>query len=228
MDAIAQQREAVAATCRRLASQGLVRGTSGNVSARAGSQIAISPTGAILAELRADQVTVVDEAGQVLDGDLAPSSEIGLHLGIYEAYEAGAVIHTHAPFATAIACSLDELPCVHYEMLALGGTVRVAPYEIFGSPELAEAAVRALDGRNAALLANHGTVCFGGDLDGAERSTELLEWASTLYYRAASLGTPRVLDEAGRQAVIDAAIARSYGSLQAAAGENTEEEMRDE
>jgi L-fuculose-phosphate aldolase len=107
---------------------------------------------------------------------------------------------------------LDELPCVHYEMLLLGGTVRVAPYRTFGTPELAAAALDALDGRTAVLLANHGTVTYGGDVAGALRATELLEWACTVYWRAAQIGTPRVLDEAERQAVVEAAMARSYGS----------------
>ncbi len=107
---------------------------------------------------------------------------------------------------------LDELPCVHYEMLLLGGPVRVAPYATFGTPELARSAVAALEGRTAALLANHGTIAFGADVEGAVRATELLEWAATVWWRASQLGTPRVLDEADRQAVVEAAIARGYGS----------------
>ena len=111
---------------------------------------------------------------------------------------------------------LDELPCVHYEMLMLGGPIRVAPYETFSTPALAAAAIEALDGRTAALLANHGTISFGTDMDAAVRATELLEWAATVYWRAAQIGTPRALDEDERQAVIDVAIARSYGTTQPA------------
>lgn len=205
-------REAVAAAARRLAAAGLVTGTSGNVSARSGDAIAVTPTGAQLASLTADEITVVLLDGTVLDGTLAPTSELDLHLGVYAAHGAGAVVHTHAPVATALSCVLDELPCVHYEMLLLGGPVRVAPYATFGTPELASSAVAALEGRTAALLANHGTITFGADLDGAVRATELLEWSATVFWRAAQLGTPRVLDEAARQAVVDAAIARSYGA----------------
>jgi L-fuculose-phosphate aldolase len=98
-------------------------------------------------------------------------------------------------------------------MLALGGTVRIAPYETFGTPELAASALEALDGRTAVLLANHGTLTFGADLDGALRATELLEWAAGVYWRAASVGTPRVLDEAARAAVVEAAVRRSYGTV---------------
>jgi L-fuculose-phosphate aldolase len=207
-----EERERVAAACRRLADAGLVRGTAGNVSVRAGDGVAITPTGATLATLGAAEITVIDLDGRVLAGDLAPTSELDLHLGVYSRYGAGAVVHTHAPVATALSCVLDELPCVHYEMLLLGGPVRVAPYRTFGTPELAAVAVEALVGRTAALLANHGTIAFGADLDGALHATELLEWASTLYWRAASVGTPRALDEAARQEVIDVAVARRYGT----------------
>lgn len=213
-DDITALRARVAEAARRLAEAGLVTGTSGNVSARAGEEIAITPTGAQLATVSATDITVVALDGTVVDGSLAPTSELDLHLGVYQAYGAGAVVHTHAPVATSISCVLDELPCVHYEMLLLGGPVRVAPYATFGTPELAGSAVAALAGRTAALLANHGTIAFGADLDAAVRATELLEWASGVYLRAAQLGTPRVLDEAARQAVIDAAIARQYGATQ--------------
>jgi L-fuculose-phosphate aldolase len=208
------EREQVVSACRRLAAAGLVPRTGGNVSARAGEWIAITPTGAELATLTPADVTVIDLAGRVIDGDLVPTSELGLHLAVYEAYGAGAVVHSHAPVSTALSCVLDELPCVHYEMLMLGGPVRVAPYKTFATPALAAAAAEALEGRTAALLANHGTIAFGADLDGAVRATELLEWCATLYWRAAQIGTPRVLDEDARRAVIDAAVARSYGTTQ--------------
>jgi L-fuculose-phosphate aldolase len=207
-------RAQVADASRRLAAAGLVTGTSGNVSARCGEAVAITPTGAQLATLEPADVTVVAPDGAVLDGTLAPTSELDLHLGVYAAHGAGAVVHTHAPMATALSCVLDELPCVHYEMLLLGGPVRVAPYATFGTPELAASAVAALEGRAAALLANHGTIALGPDLAAALRATELLEWAATVYWRAAQLGTPKVLDEAARQAVVDAAIARNYGAPQ--------------
>jgi L-fuculose-phosphate aldolase len=207
-----REREQVAAAARRLAADGLVHGTSGNLSARSGEHVAVTPTGAVLAELEAEQVTVVDLDGRVVDGRLAPTSEADLHLGVYRRYDAGAVVHTHAPVATALSTVLDELPCVHYEMLMLGGTVRVAPYRTFGTPELAAAVLDALDGRTAALLANHGTVTFGADMAGAVRATELLEWACTVYWRAAQIGTPMVLDEAQRQAVVEVAMARNYGT----------------
>ena len=193
-------------------------GTSGNVSARSGDQVAITPTGAALADLEAEQVTVVDLAGAVVDGQLAPTSELELHLGVYERHGAGAVVHTHAPVATALSCVVDEVPCVHYEMLRLGGPVPVASYETFGTPELAAGVLDALEGRTAVLMANHGAVTIGPDPQAAADLTRLLEWACSVYWRAAAIGEPRALDEDARRAVVEAAVARGYGETKAARG----------
>ena len=208
------EREEVAAAARRLAVDGLVAGTSGNVSARFGDHVAVTPTGAVLATLEADDVPIVDLEGGRVHGRLAPTSELDLHLGVYRRYSAGAVVHTHAPVATALSCvaGFDELPCVHYEMLLLGGTVRVAPYATFGSPQLAEGVLEALDGRTAALMANHGAVAHGPDLVGALRGMELLEWACGVYWRASAIGEPRVLSEEQRQDVIEFAVRTRYGT----------------
>jgi len=205
------RREEVAAACRRLAAAGLVAGTSGNLSAREGDAIAVTATGAVLAEMTPEQVAVVDLEGNVIADGPTPTSEIALHLGVYERYGAGAVVHTHAPMATALSTVLDELPMIHYEMLLLGGPVRVAPYRTFGTPELAESVLEALDGRTAAIMANHGTVTFGSDVAGAVRATELLEWASTVYWRAKQIGDPRVLSEQNAADVVAAVTQRGYG-----------------
>src|SRR3954454_14910558 len=208
-----RERTDVAEASRRLAAEGLVIGTSGNVSARAGeNEVAISPTGAVLAELDPEQVTVVDMGGDVVSGDLAPTSELDLHLGVYRRYDAGAVVHTHAPMATALSCVLDELPCVHYGMLMLGGAVPVAPYATFGTPELAVSVLDALEGKTGALMANHGAITHGADLEKAVELSLLLEWACTVYWRAAQIGAPRALDDGQQQAVVEAAVARRYGT----------------
>jgi len=212
------EREAVAAVCRSLAAEGLVAGTSGNVSARAGDRVAITPTGAVLAELEPEQVAVVDLAGSLVDGPFEPTSEIALHLGVYERYDAGGVVHTHPPTATALSCVVDEVPCVHYEMLRLGGPVPVAPYETFGTPQLAETVLDALEGRAAVLMANHGALTYAADPAAAADLTRLLEWACTVYWRAAAIGTPRALGNEERQAVVQAALARGYGRTKEANG----------
>jgi L-fuculose-phosphate aldolase len=207
-----REREQVAAACRRLGAEGLVIGTAGNVSARVNEAVAISPTGGVLADLVPEQVTIVDLEGRVLAGDLEPTSELGLHLGVYRRHGAGAVVHTHAPMATALSCVVDELPCVHYQMLLLGGPVRVAPYATFGTPELAESVANALDGRTAALMANHGAIAYAADADQAVELSLLLEWACAVYWHAAAIGTPRTLDEGQQGAVIAAALERGYGT----------------
>ena len=206
-------REQVASASRRLAAGGLVLGTAGNLSAREGEHVAITPTGAQLEQLEAEQVCVVDLDGALVEGDFEPTSERELHLGVYRRYEAGAVVHTHSPMATALSCVLDELPCVHYGLLALGGAVRVAPYRTFGTPELAESVLDALEGKTAALMANHGAIAYGADMAGAVDGAELLEWGCGVYWHAAALGTPRVLDDDQQAAVVSAAVERSYGSL---------------
>jgi L-fuculose-phosphate aldolase len=209
-----RERERVAAAARRVAADGHVTGTAGNVSARVGELVAVTPTGARLEAIGPEDVAVVDLDGEQLDGELAPTSELGLHLGVYRRYDAGAVVHTHAPFATAVACVLDELPVVHYQMLALGGAVRVAPYATFGTPELAELTLEALDGRGAALMANHGAIAYGADLDHAMQQAELLEWACQLYWRAAAIGAPRTLDASDQLAFVETMSRRGYGVTQ--------------
>ena len=107
---------------------------------------------------------------------------------------------------------LDELPVVHYQMLALGGVVRVAPYATVGSADLAEATLAALHARTAALMANHGAIVYAQDAESAVEQSLLLEWACTTYWRAAQLGTPRTLDSSQQAAVLEAAVARGYGA----------------
>jgi L-fuculose-phosphate aldolase len=205
-------RAEIATASRQLADAGLVIGTGGNVSALAGDRVAITPTGVELGQLEPEQVTVVDLAGEVVVGNLAPTSELDLHLGVYRRYGAGAVVHTHQPIATALSCVLEAVPCIHYQMLLLGGEVRVAPYRTFGSRELAEVTLDALEGKAAALMANHGAVVHGPNLTTAVNQSRLLEWACTLYWRASGLGTPRALDTTQQAAVIEAAVGSNYGT----------------
>ena len=211
------EREAVAVAARQLAAARLVVGTAGNVSARSGERVAITPTGAMLAELEPDQVSVVDREGRLISGELEPTSEIELHLGVYRRYEAGAVVHTHAPIATALSCVVDELPCIHYGLLALGGAIRVAPYATFGTPELADAVLDALRGRRAALMANHGALVYAADPLAAVEGSLLLEWACDVYWRAAAIGEPATLDDDAQAAVVRAAVERGYGTTKRAA-----------
>ena len=202
--------------CQQLATDGLVIGTAGNVSARAGDLVAITPTGGVLAELEPEHMSIIDMEGNLVAGDLEPTSEVLLHLAVYRTYSAGAVVHHHAPMATALSCVLDELPCIHYQMLGLGGSVRVAPYATFGSEALADGVVKALEGRNAALMSNHGATTYAADMNAALERSTLLEWACNVYWRASMLGTPRILSAEQQEAVIASAIKRGYGRMRAA------------
>lgn len=208
-------REEVAATARRLAAEGVLIGTAGNVSARVGDGlVAVTGTGVVLADCRADDVTVVDATGEHVDGRLAPTSELGLHLGIYARTQAQAVVHTHAPFSTAVACvaGMDALPVLHYQQLLLGGEIRVAPYATFGTPELADLVVDALRDRQAVLMANHGSVAVGSSLDKALDNALLLEWLAALHVRASGMGTPRALTGAQQHDAVVQAITLQYGT----------------
>lgn len=208
-------RASVAAASRTLAGHGLLIGTAGNVSAREGDVVAVTATGVVLADATLDDVTVVDLDGAVIEGTLAPTSELALHLGVLRSAppeNVSAVVHTHAPNATALSLVLDELPVVHYQQLILGGPLRVAPFHAFGTPELAAAVGAALDGRLAALMANHGTVALGPNLATAIEHALLVEWLAELYLRAATVGTPRSLDGAQQHAVIAHATRLGYGA----------------
>jgi L-fuculose-phosphate aldolase len=204
--------ESVVATCRRAAAERLVVGTAGNVSVLVGESVAITATGAVFADLGASEVVVVDRDGRLLHGDLEPTSELELHLGIYAATDAGAVVHTHAPVSTALSTVLTELPCIHYQQLLLGGPVRVAPYATFGTAELATNVREALEGRTAALMANHGSVAVGSSVEKALDNALLLEWLCTVYRDACAVGTPVVLDDRQQEAVVLAALERRYGT----------------
>jgi L-fuculose-phosphate aldolase len=171
-----------------------VIGTAGNLSVRADEAVVVTPTGCVLSEVEPSEMSVVDLDGTVSEG--APTSELGLHLGVYRAMDwAGAVVHTHSPMATAVSCVVDELPPIHYQMLSLGGSVRVAPYATFGTEELHENVLAALDGHTAALMQNHGTLTCGHSLNSAVEASFLLEWACQLYWDAKQLGEPSVLTD---------------------------------
>lgn len=210
---LAEEREAVAAASRHLAQTGLVIGTAGNISARKGDLVAVTPTGADLGTVTAEMVTVIDLNGEVVDGELAPTSEVPLHTGIYAATNALAITHAHAMASTALSCCFDELPPLHYSCLGLGGAPRTAAYATFGSEELARNVLEALQGRNAAMMQNHGSVAYGSRMEEAIERLELLEWLAELYWRSSSMGTPRVLTDKDFEAIITAAIERGYGSV---------------
>lgn len=172
---------------------GLVVGTAGNLSIRSDDLVAITPSSVDYDALDAGLICVVGLDGEIVEAARAPSSELPMHLAVYGATDAAAIVHTHAPYATTLATVVDELPAIHYMIAELGGPVRVAPYATFGSDELAASVMDALDGRSAVLLGSHGTLTIGDSLEQAYWRSVLLEWLAALYYRAMQLGKPRLL-----------------------------------
>jgi L-fuculose-phosphate aldolase len=194
---LAHAREAIVTTCQELSRSGLVVGTAGNVSVREGDLVVVTPSRVRYAGLTPDLVGVHRLDGTPVEAPLAPTSELPLHLAVYAARpEAGAVVHTHSPAATALSALVDEVPAVHYYTELFGGPVRVAPYATYGSEELARNVVLALRDRTACLMGNHGAVTVGPDLAVAHEKSGYLEWLCDVYLRAASAGTPRLLSSA--------------------------------
>ncbi|MET9775821.1 class II aldolase/adducin family protein [Streptomyces sp. NPDC006367] len=204
--------EALVATARRTVSDGLVVGTSGNVSVRVGDTVLVTPSGVPYDRLGPGDVTGVGLDGRQVLGTLVPTSELPMHLAVYRsAPEARAVVHTHAVHATAVSLLVPELPPVHYMTAALGGPVRVAPYAPYGTEELARHVLAALTDRTGCLLRNHGTVTHGTTLDQAYDRTAQLEWMCRLWLTAASVPghTPSLLTPAQLDEVTDRL--RDYG-----------------
>lgn len=179
--------EALVATARRTVSEGLVVGTSGNVSVRVGDTVLVTPSGVPYDRLTPEDVTGVGLDGRQVLGTLVPTSELPMHLAVHRTTDARAVVHTHAVHATAVSTLVPELPVIHYMTAALGGPVRVAPYATYGSEELAENMLRALAGRTGCLLQNHGTMTYGATLDQAYDRTAQLEWMCRLWLTASSV-----------------------------------------
>ncbi|MER7108923.1 class II aldolase/adducin family protein [Streptomyces sp. NPDC000229] len=197
-DAIERAWDALVGTARRTVTDGLVVGTSGNVSARVGDLVLVTPSGVPYDRLTPADTVAVDLDGTQVRGRLAPTSELPMHLEIYRHTDARAVVHTHAVHATAVSTLVTELPLIHYMAAALGGPVRVAPYALYGTEELAEHMLRALDGRTGCLLRNHGTVTYGASLDQAYDRTAQLEWMCHVWLTACSVPghTPSLLSAA--------------------------------
>jgi L-fuculose-phosphate aldolase len=205
-------REQLVAYSARLLADGLAIGSAGNLSVRCGDVVAITPSGISYDELRPADIAVIGLDGTDLHAPETPSSETPMHLAVYAATNAGAIAHTHSPEVIALSATLDELPAIHYAITTLGGPVRVAPYVRFGSAGLATAAAEALDGRRAAILRNHGAICYGRTLAQAFDHALLLEWLAGVYRRALCYGQPRVLSEGELAEVSAEATRRNYGA----------------
>ncbi|AZG48509.1 class II aldolase/adducin family protein [Gordonia insulae] len=205
------ERAALAAAAHRLAREGMTHGTGGNLSVRMGDRVVLTPSGCRLADVTADQMVVVDLDGVVVeDTTFRPTSELRIHLDVYRHTSATAVVHAHPVASIAVANIVDDLPVVHYTAALLGGSIRVAPYAVFGSRALGDGVATALSDRTAALMRNHGSVAYADDLDTACDRIELVDWLADVYLRSAAVAPPATLDADDIVEVVVAATERQY------------------
>jgi L-fuculose-phosphate aldolase len=211
----ADLRQRVVETARALNASGINQGTSGNVSARIDGGLLITPTSLPYEQMQAADLVALDLQGQPLhEGQRRPSSEWRLHADILrQRPEAQAVVHCHSTSATALACHGRGIPAFHYMVAVAGGVdVRCAPYALFGTQNFSDLALAALEGRQAALLAQHGQVTLATSLQQALRLAIEVETLARMYLQALQLGEPRVLDVAQMAAVQQQFSALLYGA----------------
>ena len=213
-------RNEVIATALAMNAAGINRGKSGNVSARLRESdfdgFLVTPTGVPYDQTTPEQVVAMTLAGEAR-GTMLPSSEWRFHRDIYAVRgDAQAIVHTHAPFATTLACMHRGIPPFHYMVAVAGGKdIRCAPYATFGTQELSDHAVAALAGRRACLLANHGMIAIGGSLERALALAVEVESLAEMYWRALQIGEPVPLSDAEMDAVLQKFA--TYGQPQTAA-----------
>ena len=202
-----KEREAIVAFGKRLITEKLTSGTSGNISIfdPENNLMIISPSGIPYFETAADDIVVLDLNGTIVEGSKKPSSEWGLHAAMYKVKpEARAAVHTHSMYCTVLACLREPIRAVHYVVADAGvPCVPCAPYRTFGTPALAEAASEAIGDSNAVLLANHGMLAVGKDLPSAFSLASGMEFCAEVQYRAMCAGKPFVLPDDEMHRVIE-------------------------
>ncbi|NLX61976.1 MAG: L-fuculose-phosphate aldolase [Tissierellia bacterium] len=201
-----KERQLIVEYGRKLITQGLTRGTSGNLSIfnREKNLLAISPSGMDYFEIQAEDVVILDIEGNIVDGHRKPSSEVELHRIFYERrQDINAIVHTHSIYSTVLACLNYSLPAVHYVVASAGKDVRCAQYATFGTRQLAENTYKAMEGRKAVLLANHGLLTGGKDLKEAFGIAESVEYCAEIYYRAKSIGQPVIIGDGEMEIILE-------------------------
>jgi L-fuculose-phosphate aldolase len=207
-------RQAIVDQCRRMNAIGLNQGTSGNISARHRERMLITPSAVPYDEMTAEMIASMPIEGPIegdhgaWEGPLKPSSEWRFHLDLTRARpDLGAIVHTHAIYCTTLAIARRPIPAVHYMMAAFGGSdIRCAGYATFGTEALSRAVLKAMEGRNACLMANHGMIAAGADLDRAMWLAVELETLARQYFNTLLIGGPVLL---GETQIADAA--KSFG-----------------
>jgi len=201
----------VVQAARRLADGGMNPGRSGNLSVRVDAGFIVTPSGAPYETLHPDDLVLLIADGSPEREQRTPSTEWRLHRDLYARRpEVAAVVHTHSPFATTLACLRRPIPSFHYEVAFAGGTdIRCADYATFGTQAFSDATLAAMEGRKACLLANHGAVAVGPSIEGARELAEKLEALARLYWQAIQVEEPPRLDAAEMARVLDKF--RDYG-----------------
>jgi L-fuculose-phosphate aldolase len=199
MQLISEQllREQLLKIAQKLIATGLNKGTAGNASVRCEDGFLVTPSGMAVEDMSAASMVKMQFDGS-FEADKIPSSEWRFHRDILQnRQDVNAIVHTHSMFATTLACLHKDIPPFHYMIAVVGGdTIRCAPYALFGSQALSDNALTALTDRKACLLANHGMICLGKDLDDALAVTVEVENLCEQYWRALQLGEPHILSEA--------------------------------
>ena len=210
-----EKRQAIIAHCRKLNSSGLNQGASGNISIRHGDGMLISPTSTPYDAMTPESIAFVHMDGRA-EGPIAPSSEWRFHRDIMAARKSvGAVIHAHPNFCTVLASMGRELPAMSYMMNIIGGpNVRIAPYALYGTQELSDLVIEAIKGRYACLMANHGMIAVGSNVEQAYWRAEELEAMARLYHGCLQIGTPVPLTDAQVQEVIEKNKAYGLGEVE--------------
>lgn len=209
-------RQQIIDSCLRLEAEGLNQGRSGNVSVRNGnSGFLITPSGIAYDEMVPADIVSVDLASGQYVGNRRPSSELPFHLAIMRArHDANVVLHTHSENATAVACLRKDLPAIHYSVAMFGGgNIRCAEYATFGTEELSLNVLAALEGRRGALMANHGLVVLGRDLDQAFELIREAETLAKLFLRASAAGDPVILPDDEVSSIVERFREFGYGPL---------------
>jgi L-fuculose-phosphate aldolase len=192
-----EKRQSIIDACRSMNAVGINQGTSGNISLRHGDGLLITPTSTPYEAMQPEQIVFMRMDGSH-DAAQRPSSEWRFHLDILKARpEINAVVHAHPTYSTILAIMNLEIPPIHYMIACAGGdTIRVAPYATFGTQELSEHAVRALEGRLACLLEHHGMIAVGASLSKAMWLAVEVETLARQYHGCLQIGTPRLLPKA--------------------------------
>ncbi len=193
-----EARDAIVRFGKKMLTARLTSGTGGNLSVldRRLGLVAISPSGIEYDEMEPADVVVAGMDGATVEGSRKPSSELNFHLAIYRnRSDVEAIVHTHSPYATTMACLNWEIPAVHYLVAFSGRKVPLAPYATFGTVELAGNVAAAIDDCNAVLLANHGLVTVGPNLATAFAAAEEIELVARIYYQAKCIGEPVIIPD---------------------------------